>query len=494
MTQTDGQEDTEKSAIEKEKTALEKRLLQRQLSVQGHLMAWLQATSVPVALLGAVLAFFVGFGQLRQGAENQEADRFDKALTRLASTRPNERITGVSGLQLFLSARNPLLQQEALQFLINGLSLETNTRVRGAILDVLADLQPGSPSQAALDEGLRTAVERDRNLTKLIVDASRHRIAQQKKQTLTKFKIAVVDLEGMGDEIPAQVTTALTTEQYLALLDAEHTPFEMLDPSEEVPLIGLRTAIQTLVARGATSDDFKQIYCEDCDFTSAKSLDGAVFDGAYLTGADFAHVSLRRASFKNADLGGTNFFHADLTKANLRADGPLQGFASQGLDRELPLLECAKLGGADLSGQPLVIFVKEFSNMAGSIEMPRMSSVQFDASTKLDYFRTLIAIAISDAYLKRQSAAREVKYLTANRDALWENPLAEGSWLRPDFRRIHVNSTKDAAEWTHTIAMMDWLVGPDDLKRLGKDAFMLRGFVEQPALEALPLYPGLSTL
>jgi hypothetical protein len=149
---TDGDPSFEKSALETSKLLLETRLLQRQLSVQGVLMGWLQAASVPVALVGAILAFFIGFGQLRQGADNQAADRFDKALTRLASQRPEERMTGVSGLNLFLRDGNPSLQKQALQFLVNGLSLETDVQVRGEILDVLADLGSAHPSQAALDE------------------------------------------------------------------------------------------------------------------------------------------------------------------------------------------------------------------------------------------------------------------------------------------------------------------------------------------------------
>ena len=43
--------------------------------------------------------------------------------------------------------------------------METDTRVRGAILDVLTDLPPNGPSHDVLDEVLRTAVERDRSLT-----------------------------------------------------------------------------------------------------------------------------------------------------------------------------------------------------------------------------------------------------------------------------------------------------------------------------------------
>ena len=151
----------EKPSPETNKLLLEAELLRRQLSPRGALMAWLQAASVPVALLGAILAFFVGFGQLRQGGDNQAADRFDKALTRLASERPDERMTGVSGLNLFLSDGNSLLQNQALLYLVNGLSLETDVRVRGAILDVLADLPQGRLSQAALDHGLRIAIERN---------------------------------------------------------------------------------------------------------------------------------------------------------------------------------------------------------------------------------------------------------------------------------------------------------------------------------------------
>jgi hypothetical protein len=108
------QKNSEKIAPEAEKLSLEAQLLRRQLSPQGVMLSWLQATSVPVALLGAILAFFVGFGQLRQGADNQADNRLDQALTRLASQRPDERMTGVSGLNLFAMDGTELLQTRAL--------------------------------------------------------------------------------------------------------------------------------------------------------------------------------------------------------------------------------------------------------------------------------------------------------------------------------------------------------------------------------------------
>jgi Pentapeptide repeats (8 copies) len=494
MADSDSQQNAEKSAFEAAKLSLETRLLQRQLSVSGLLMGWLQAASVPVALVGAILAFFVGFGQLRQGADNQAAERFDKALTRLASQRPDERMTGVSGLDLFLRDDNPLLQKQALQFLINGLSLETDVRVGGAILDVLADLAPGRPSQSALDEGLRTAVERDRSLTRSIVKDWPKRVVGQKKQTLAKFKMAGLDLNGMGDEIPAKVLAMLSVEQYLALLDAEHGPFENLDPSEDVPLIDLSTAIQTLIARGAISEDFKSIFCEKCNFSTAKSLDAAIFDGAYLAKANFAHASLRGASFRYADIAGTNFFGADLTKADLRAELYRPGIASKGFAYQLPLLECAKLGGADLSGQPLVFFVKTFdttssSELTYSITVPRMISVLLDTSTKLDKFTIRIATEISDDYIKKHATAPVIQPLTTDRNgAGWESPLTGDSWASADYLRRHGTFAEDASKYTHTIAMVDWDFGADDLENLGKDAFMLRGYIDQPALKTLPLY------
>jgi hypothetical protein len=145
--------------------------LARQLSLQGLLIEWLKAAAVPVTLLGAILAFFIGFGQLRQTSEYQVAERFDKALTRVASERADERMTGVSGLQIFLHGRDSSLQEQTLQFLINALSLEKDNRVQGAILDTLAGITPGSIPRATLNAALDNAVKRNRNLTQLVFSA-----------------------------------------------------------------------------------------------------------------------------------------------------------------------------------------------------------------------------------------------------------------------------------------------------------------------------------
>jgi uncharacterized protein YjbI with pentapeptide repeats len=490
MSEPDG---PEKATPEAEKLALEKRLLARQLSPQGVLLAWLQGASVPVALLGAILAFFVGFGQLHQGAENQAADRFDKTLTRLASTRPDERMTGVAGLQLFLQGDSGLLQTQALQFLINGLSIETDGRVSGAILDVLRDLPRGTPSQAALDEALRTAIERNRSLTWDARDSTNQRIARKQWEALAKFNIADVDPKATSERIPARVIAALGNEQYLALLDVVHPAFKMLDPQESAPLSNLAIAIQLLFRRGATSKDFSYIYCNNCNFDSA-SLDEAKFEGAYLSGASFLHAKLRRASFMHANLANANFFGADLTQANLSAHPFVFRESTENSDwAQLPLLECAKLGGADLSGRTLIFFGKEFdtnwdSGVGYEIYMPRMISTQIDADTKLDSFQILNAISITDDYLDKHAMAPEVFNMTHSRNTMWESPLADRLGSSPTYRRIHADYSMDAPKYTMTVVMLGWEVQADMMKFLGKDAYVIRGFINQPNLKKMPLY------
>ena len=300
---------------------------------------------------------------------------------------------------------------------------------------------------------------------------------------MAKFKIADLDLDAAGDDIPAPVLSALTTQQYLALLDAEHGPFEALNPAEEVPLTGLSKAIEILVARGATSNDFKEIYCENCDFsTTSRSFDGAHFDRAYLVGADFSHVRLRGAFFTNADIGRTNFFDADLRMADLKAD-------VTNLEFDLPLLECAKLVGADLSGRPLVLFQKYLTSSGSggfmySIEVPIIKSAELDASTTtLDSFAIVTVVNISDDdYLKQHPDASEVKLLLTDRGGVWENPLARSYWQTGDLSRSHIGGG------TETNVVIRWRYDAARLKLIGKDAFMLRGFVDHSALMMLPLY------
>jgi hypothetical protein len=259
-------------------------------------------------------------------------------------------------------------------------------------------------------------------------------------------------------------------------------------------LYGLTVAIGKLIARGGTTQDFHQIYCEDCNFTGAKSLDGANFDNAYLSGANFAFVRLRGASFHNADLGGTSFFSADLRNAHLTSDGA--GFRDsyeRGVGQQVPSLECSNLQGADLSGLPLLYVEKQFatsatstsdSNISYTIVSPRMMSAQIDASTKLTSIGIMLGVALTDEYLSSHPTTPESQNLGINRNGSWKNFLGGDGWYFPELYRILGESTRDRT----TMAIMPWIIQPDGLSRIGDDAFILKGMINQPVLQGLPLY------
>ena len=118
-----------------------------------------------------------------------------------------------------------------------------------------------------------------------------------------------------------------------------------------------------------------------------------------------------------------------------------------------------------------------------------MISVELDSSTKLDSFGIIAAISITDDYVKMHPSAPEVQPLTTDRTSLlWENPLADGEWSSASLGRLHGTFARDMSKYTSTNAVMEWTLDEEALKRLGNEAFMLRGYVEQPGLKALPLY------
>lgn len=382
-----------KLALEQEKLQLEQQALTRSLSRQGWLMEWLKAGAVPVTLLGATLAFYVGFGQLQQTEENRVSDRFDKALTRLASDKQNERISGILQLRLFLKDEDPSRQTAAMQSLVNAASVETNTLIQASILDAFGDLQSQKPSQTALDEGLRIALQRNRSLRELILANSATRIeleVERREQTLT---------------------TTPSLQALSKVLDAKHPRFFNLPPTEDVPLEGLKRIISDLVNNGAgkTYKDFTGIYCRDCDFSKASHLAGANFGGALINGANFSKVDLQGASFQDADLSGAFFVGANLTGADLSQNSE-KAYGSY-LDMQvgaLPLLACAKLQGANLSGRLLALLTQTFSDSRSSeaISVSHLRSAEIDTSTKMENFRVVAVTFLDDAYLSANADER----------------------------------------------------------------------------------------
>src|SRR3712207_6007588 len=100
----------DKVDLEKDKLRLEQKVLNTQLSRAGRCLEWLKAATPPVAVISVAVTLWVGIGQIYQVEENRAADRFEKALNRLSSKEPNERIAGISSIRLFLSDQNPSRQ------------------------------------------------------------------------------------------------------------------------------------------------------------------------------------------------------------------------------------------------------------------------------------------------------------------------------------------------------------------------------------------------
>ena len=474
------------------KLELENKALSRQLSWHGILVEWLKATAVPVTLLGAVLAFYVGFRQLRQSEQNRLGDRFDKALTRLASKNPTERITGVSSLRLFMFGEGQSLIRASAHSLVDAIAYENDERVVNAIINVFADLKPSQLPQDVLNEVTKVAIEHNRSLTSTIVKLSDQTIERAQKEILARAGAAVAP-DKIESPIPVSLINKLSTEQYLDFLDQYHSPFDQLDNDHETPLGGLAKIIPLLVSLGGLSTDFSGIYCQDCDFTRAKNLSGVDFGNSFLSGADLSNVNLSKSSFQNADIAGTNFYRANLTNANLsftRVYEKTRGF--RGLRNSFPLLECAKLQGANLNGTVLLVIVKSYAtHVSGEKALeflaPRLQSAEIDGLTKLSKFGVIVISSVSDSYLAKHPKDPDIVRLF-DRQRFGGDGLFGGGWSNAPISRQHGTFSTDAAVYTDTSFTQRMDVEESRLKNYGSDeTAILRTYGSPPALKPLSI-------
>jgi uncharacterized protein YjbI with pentapeptide repeats len=312
-----------------------------QASWQGQVMEWLKGLTGIAAIAGAVIALL----QLAQLAASRDDDRFDRAVSRIGSDRPGERLAGVSGLQLFLNPKHvPGLQwllnrkhvfrqRATLLFLVNAAAVEPDDTVRGAILDTFSSLGQYGVSQGALDETLRTARDRNRGILEVFQARFRERLDEDDRALFEKG----------NDEV------------WLGKLSR----------AERAPLTATAAIIAALIRGGAHTENLSGLYCVSCDFSAEAStvdLSGCNFDRSYLRDASFRKVKLQRASFDASYLMRTDFTNADLREAKLTGppllDPPVQAIlvrkALYGIYG--PIFESADLSGADFTGSALFGF------------------------------------------------------------------------------------------------------------------------------------------
>jgi hypothetical protein len=102
------------------------------MSWQFKIIEWLKASAGLAAVIALFIAFYFNSRQLAQLAASRDDERFDKAVSRLGSQSPSERIAGLAGLQLFLEPSQRSRHEAVLLFMANAVAVEKDTTERDA--------------------------------------------------------------------------------------------------------------------------------------------------------------------------------------------------------------------------------------------------------------------------------------------------------------------------------------------------------------------------
>lgn len=87
----------------------------------GELGKMLAGIATTVGIIGTL---WLGLSQLRVTQTSRDAERFERAISRLGSVQPSERLTGLAGIQQFLKAPDEIRQEDSLRYLINAAVIE----------------------------------------------------------------------------------------------------------------------------------------------------------------------------------------------------------------------------------------------------------------------------------------------------------------------------------------------------------------------------------
>jgi uncharacterized protein YjbI with pentapeptide repeats len=342
-----------------------------QKSWKFEAIEWLRAAAGLAAILGLFATVIYNSTQIAQLTASRDDERFDKAVTRLTSSNPTERLTGIVGLRLFLTPHYQSKHEAALLFLADAVAIEKEPTVRSAILHVFASL-----AQYDIDPQIKNHV--------LIVELERNRsiLANLRSQSEAKLR-----------ENPTQ----------LSMKEDDEIGLGNLTPESLETLQATATAIASLVRSGAFAQDFSMIYCVACVFSTNDrpvNLSNAKFDGSYLREAKFNRAILENASFHAADLIQTNFTGAILRKAKL-TDGPFRNSPvypptkaipaqERGTAASGPIFECADLTEADFRGAMLFGFYWTIPSLSTAY-FPRFSGANL-SHAKMESFAFYMAV------------------------------------------------------------------------------------------------------
>ncbi len=346
------------SSASEHKQQLETQKLEYDLG-SGRRLEWIKAFGPYFTGLGLFVTLGLGISQLRQSQQSREDERFERAVTRLASQQTAERLTGIAGLQQFLTSSDSQRQESTLTFIVNAAVIEENQTVRTALLDVLDRLVGYSMQKSALDSAIVTARDRNRAILKRLTDGYLNSL-------------------NFGEKWP---TGAGFSE----------VPIGNPDDRTRQSLEASASAIAALIRAGAYVQDLSQTYCVECVFSSKEKparLQSVNFDASFLRRARFDNAQLTGASFRNAALIGTFFNSANLAGALLTADipaTPWQQFSAMSSGTTMALyganFSCANLNSADFSGRATFIILYNnpvYGVFGDSFGESNLSGAKFD--------------------------------------------------------------------------------------------------------------------
>jgi uncharacterized protein YjbI with pentapeptide repeats len=311
------------AALQEQKLRLEVRQLEQATSASARrlelIKAWVPPLTTLVTIGALIWAINSGTTQMRQTQNGQDQDRFDKAISRLGSNSVSERLTGASGLSLFLTSDQTSRHAATLRFLGTALVIEKDNNVRQAILDTFSHMNPTIVNQVAREDGLQTLLDLNRAAVKSLIGGQ----------------------QGIGN--------SKTTKR--------------LEPDLQGQIEALRAsakAIVIFIKKGTPQRNFSGIDCTDCDFSSDTrplDLSGSNFEHAVLTNANFTRAKLSGSWFDGAYLQRANFEGADLRRAHFTGTPhesyTVQEYVHSGDRPDPPNFACANASEADFTGSLL---------------------------------------------------------------------------------------------------------------------------------------------
>jgi hypothetical protein len=237
-----------KQSLEIEKLSLEKKLLQRQLAKTGVLWEWMKALAAPVAIGSAWVAFFIGVSQIEQTEKNRTAERLENALVRLQSGSADERMAGVSGLELFLQEGDREMQRQSLHFLVSRLKNETNLQVQSAIVTAVDQVGMGVINEDVLNEALRIALKDNRDLAIKARDNLSELAEFDRDRYISRLHAASKPWRDTTDD---SVNVAMTASQFVMIKSIDYNFGNQTKFREQFALMTLAKIIERLHRLGS---------------------------------------------------------------------------------------------------------------------------------------------------------------------------------------------------------------------------------------------------